>query len=382
MQTPYNKNNPFKATIKERYPLSKAGSLKNTLHVVIDLRGSGLTYEVGDSIGVYAQHDPDLIHKTLQAMRATGQEIVSDKQGEITSLLECLRAKCNITDISPKFLREVYHRQTNAQKKHELEILLQEENREALKLYLEKHEVWDFLEFHTEVAFHPQEVVDLLMPLLPRFYSIASSQKYVGDEVHLTVAALEYESNGHKRRGVCTHFLCELAELQQPVVPIFIQPAHSFRLPQDHHTDVIMIGPGTGVAPFRAFLQERLLFAKSRGKHWLFFGEQQRNFDFYYEEDWRQYGEHGHLRLELAFSRDQEHKIYVQHKMFEAGEELFQWLEGGAFVYVCGDAAYMAKDVEAALHQIVQEYGRKDLIESREYIKKLRKDKRYLRDVY
>lgn len=371
------------ASIKERLPLSKTGSQKNTQHLVIDIRGSGLVYHVGDSIGIFAKHDPDLIDKTLHAMRAQGNEIVHSKQtGEALPLAECLSSKSNITDLSPKFLREVWSRQINRQKKQELEALLGESQREALKAYLEKHEIWDFLEFHHEVSFDPQEVVDLLMPLLPRFYSIASSQKYVGDEIHLTVAPLEYESNGHKRRGVCTHFICELAELFQPVVPIFIQPTHNFRLPNDHHSDLIMIGPGTGVAPFRAFLQERLLFAKARGKHWLFFGEKKRDFDFFYEEEWKQYGEHGHLRVELAFSRDQDYKVYVQDRMFEQGQELFKWLEGGAYLYVCGDASRMAKDVEAMLHKVIQEFGLMGPVESKEYIKRMRQEKRYLRDVY
>lgn len=379
----YNKQNPFLASLKERRALSKSGSLKNTQHLVIDIRGSGLEYQVGDSIGVFSRHDPDLIAKTLRAMRAHGDELVHCRSnGEQMKLIECLESQCNITDLSPKFLKEVLIRQTDPEKKHFLEALLEEGNREALKEYLAKHEIWDFLEAHHEVFFSPQEVVGLLMPLLPRFYSIASSQKYVGDEVHLTIAPLEYESNGHKRRGVCTHFLCELAEMDQPVVPIFIQHAHNFRLPEDHHSDLIMVGPGTGVAPFRGFLQERLLFAKAKGKHWLFFGEKKRAYDFFYEEDWQHYSEHGHLRLELAFSRDQDYKVYVQHKMLEHGEELFKWLEGGAYLYVCGDASHMAKDVEAMLHQVIQEFGLKNSQESKEYLKKLRQEKRYVRDVY
>lgn len=379
----YTRQNPFYASIKERYALSKTGSQKNTQHIVIDIRGSGLTYEVGDSVGIFSQHDPDLIHKTLRALQATGRELVKDRQSnESISLADCFSYQCSITDITPKFLREVYQRQTNPDKKHLLEVLLQEDNREALKAFIEFHEIWDLLEFHSEVSFDLQEFVSFLKPLLPRFYSIASSQKYVGDEIHLTVAALEYETNGHKRRGVCTHFLCELAELHQPIIPIFIQSTQHFRLPPDHDTDLIMIGPGTGIAPFRAFLQERLLFAKSSGKHWLFFGEKQREYDFYYENDWNEYAEQGHLRLELAFSRDQESKVYVQHRMLEMGEELFEWLNRGAFLYVCGDAVRMAKDVETTLQQLIQEYGKMDLLASREYIKKMRQNKRYLRDVY
>jgi len=379
----YSRKNPFYASIKERYSLSKTGSQKNTHHIVIDITGSGLTYEVGDSIGILSRHDPDLVHKTLRALSATGREPVKVKQmNETISLEDCFSYQYSITDITPKFLREVYQRQTNSDKKQILEVLLQEENREALKAFIEFHEIWDLLKFHFEVSFDHQEFVELLKPLLPRFYSIASSQKYVGEEIHLTVAPLEYETDGHKRRGVCTHFLCELAELNRPVVPIFIQPTHHFRLPSDHHADIIMIGPGTGVAPFRAFLQERLLFAKSPGKHWLFFGEKQRAYDFYYENDWNQYAAHGHLRLDLAFSRDQEDKHYVQHRMFERGQELFEWLNGGAFLYVCGDAARMAKDVETALQLLIQEHGKMDALASQEYIKKMRQAKRYLRDVY
>jgi len=383
MNSIYNKQNPFLASIKERYSLTKQGSKKNTQHLVLDLRGSGLTYEVGDSVGIYSRHDPDLIAKTLKAMRAEGHEIVQVKQtGERLPLAEFLSVKGSLTDISPKLIKEVFARQTDSDKKQMLQELLEEQNRDALKKYLEKHEIWDFLLAHEEVNFSPQELVDLMMPLLPRFYSISSSQKYVGDEVHLTVAPTEYESNGHKRRGVCTHFICELVKLHEPVVPIFIQSSHGFRLPEDLDIPIVMIGPGTGIAPFRAFLQERLLHHKAKSKHWLFFGEWNKDFDFFYEEEWNHFEKHGHLRLELAFSRDQEHKIYVQHKMQEHGAELYKWLEEGAFLYVCGDAQKMAKDVEATLQAVIQEFGGLDTIQAREYIKRLRQQKRYLRDVY
>lgn len=383
MTAEYNKQNPFLAFIKERYSLTKPGSKKNTQHIILDINGSGLTYRVGDSVGIYGRHDPDLIQKTLRAMNATGNEVIQVKQtGERLPLHEFLEARASITYISPKLLREVHHRQKDPDKKHLLDELLQEERRDQLKAYLEKHEVWDFLLAHAEVSFSPQELADLLMPLLPRFYSIASAQKYVGDEIHLTVAPLEYESNGHKRRGVCTHFLCELAPLHERVVPIFIQPSHGFHLPEDHEIPIVMIGPGTGIAPFRAFLQERLLHHKTKSKHWLFFGEWNKDYDFFYEEDWLHFDQHGHLRIELAFSRDQAHKVYVQHKMEEHAAELFRWLEDGAYLYVCGDARRMAKDVEATLHKIIEECGSLDTAKAREYIKRLRQQKRYLRDVY
>lgn len=379
----YNKQHPFLASIKERYALSKPGSSKNTQHLVLDLRGSGLTYEVGDSIGVFPRYDPEIVAKTLKAAKATGQEWIQIKQTqEWMALADFLAVKGNITDVSPKLLKEVHARQIDADKKHDLEVLLEENNREALKTYLGRHEVWDFLLTHAEVTFTAQELADLLMPMLPRFYSISSSQRYVGEEVHLTIAPLEYESSGHKRRGVCTHYLCELVEIGDPVVPVFIQPSHGFRLPGNVEAPMLMIGPGTGIAPFRAFLQERILHHRTKGKHWLFFGEWNRSYDFFYEEDWRLFQTHGHLRLDLAFSRDQEEKVYVQHKMFEQGEELYSWLEEGAYLYVCGDAQRMAKDVEATLHGIIQEYGQRDAQGAKEYIKLLRQQKRYLRDVY
>jgi sulfite reductase (NADPH) flavoprotein alpha-component len=383
MSMSFSKQFPFLASIKARYTLSKPGSKKNTQHLVLDLRGSGIRYEVGDSIGVFPQHDPELVNKTLQALKATGKELVQNKQtGELISLDAYLTSKANITDISPKLFREIAARQPDPDKKHFLEELRQEGNREACKVYLQKHEVWDFLLANEEVVLTHQELADLLMPLLPRFYSISSSQKFVGEEVHLTIAPFEYESNGHKRRGVCTHYLCELVALGAPVVPIFVQSSHSFSLPQDLHMPLVMIGPGTGVAPFRAFLQERILHHQSTGKHWLFFGEWNRAYDFFYEEDWQELSTKGNLRIELAFSRDQEQKVYVQHRMWERGEELFQWLEEGAYLYVCGDAQRMAKDVEVMLQSIVQEFGRKDAQVAKEYIKHLRQQKRYLRDVY
>lgn len=381
--SPYNKQNPFLASIKERWTLSKPGSQKNTQHLVLDLTGSGMAYEVGDSIGIFPKHDPDLVSKTLRALGASGKEIILSKlNGESISLENYLTEKANITDISPKLFREVAARQSDSDKKHRLTELCLEDRRGDLKAYLEKHEVWDFLAANEEVFFAPQEFVDLLMPLLPRFYSISSSQRYVGEEVHLTIAPLEYESNGHKRRGVCTHYLCQLVDMHAPVVPIFIQPSHGFRLPHDPHTSLVMIGPGTGIAPFRAFLQERLLHHQSKGKHWLFFGEWNRAHDFFYEEDWRELSKWGHLQMDLAFSRDQEHKIYVQHRMWERGQELYQWLEEGAYFYVCGDAQRMAKDVEAMLQAVVQEFGGKEAQTAKEYIKQLRQQKRYLRDVY
>lgn len=384
METPvYHKNNPFFASVRERYFLSKPGSQKKTQHLVLDIRGSGITYEVGDSFGVFPTHDPALIEKTLRAMQAKGDELITPSQSsEKISLYRFLAEKANITTVSPKLFKEVASRQTNCQKKEKLEQLSQDEHRAQMKDTLDQHEVWDFLEEHCEVHFSPQELAALLMPLLPRFYSISASQKYVGDEVHITVAPVDYETNGHRRRGVCSHFLCELAPLNEQVVPIFIQPSHAFHLPEDHHSSMIMVGPGTGVAPFRAFMQERFYHHRSEGKHWLFFGEWNSSHDFFYQRDWEDFSSRGHLQVDCAFSRDQQEKIYVQHRMLEKGEEFFRWLDNGAYLYVCGDAQQMAKDVDAALLTVIQTYGNRDLQSSRDYVKQLRQQKRYRRDVY
>lgn len=378
----YHRANPFLATIKERYSLCKPGSKKNTQHIVIDLANSGITYRVGDSIGIAPRNDPILVQDTIQAMKAQGDEIVFEKlSGVAWGLRDYLTQKANLNDVSKKLLVELCHKQTNLSKKAFLESLLEESNKEALKKYLAERHLWDFLMENEETVFAPQELSQLFMPLLPRLYSISSSMKAVGEEVHLTVAQVEYETNGHFRKGVCTYYLCALAPLHEPVVPVYIQPAHGFTLPESPDVSIIMIGPGTGVAPFRAFMQERMSM-EAVGKNWLFFGECHRDHHYFYEDFWSSLSQQGKLRLEAAFSRDQEHKIYVQHRMLEHGAELFRWLEEGAHLYVCGDAQRMAKDVEAVLFEIVQTHGSCDDLAAKNYVKRLRAEKRYLRDVY
>lgn len=378
----YNKANPFLARIKERYNLCKEGSQKSTFHVVIDLEGSGMTYQVGDSIAVQPTNDPDSVQKILSLLQATGIETISDKRTqELISLSTFLNLKANIAEIPKKLIAEFAKRQTNPSKKERLEFLISEGQKESLKEYQAAHEVWDALAENEEVRFLPEEFCHLLQPLLPRFYSIASSMSRVGNEVHLLVAELNYESNGYPRSGVCTHYLCRRAPLDSSVVPIYIQPSHGFTVPEKGDDSMIMIGPGTGVAPYRAFMHEREE-RKATGRNWLFFGEQHQATEFYYEPEWEYFTSSGRLRLDTAFSRDQEHKVYVQHKMLEHGKELFEWLSNGAIVYVCGDAHRMAKDVDAALQAIVKEHGQLEDAGVKDYMKSLRAEKRYLRDIY
>lgn len=374
----YSRLNPFLASVKERHRLTKPGSGKNTQHVTLDISGSGISYTPGDSLGIYPVNDPHLVEWTLFAMKAKGDESITDKQGETHALRSFLQKKANITEISRKLLTEVSERQNNAEKKVALQHLLSEGQKEALKEYLEVHEVWDLLEEHSEVHFTPQELCSLLMPLLPRLYSISSAQSVVGDEIHLTVAMLEYETNQTQRRGVCTHYVCNLVPLNEKSVPIYIQPQHGFTVPENTDTSMIMIGPGTGIAPFRAFMQERMA-QNAKGKHWLFFGEWNAAYDFFYEPYWRELESQGVLKIDTAFSRDQEMKIYVQHRLWEEAQEIWNWIAQGAIIYVCGDAQHMAKDVDAILHQIVEHFGQTD---AKAFMKQLRQDKRYLRDIY
>ena len=381
-ETQFSRTNPFIAKIKERKRLSKIGSKKSTHYISLDISGSNIHYNVGDSIGIYPINDPQLIEWTLKAMNATGDELVTDKHGENSRPLKVfLKEKANITEFSKNFLKEIAKKQNDPIKKAKLESFFLEDQKEALKEFLLAYELWHVLEENKEAAFEIQELCNLLMPLLPRLYSISSSKNAVGNEVHLTVAMLEYESNQLLRRGVCTHYLCNLAPLNDPVVPIYIHPHNGFTIPENENTPMIMIGPGTGIAPFRAFLQERM-HKQSKGKNWLIFGEWNRNFDFFYEDYWNELVASDQLRLHSAFSRDEAHKVYVQHRMLENGQEIFDWLQNGAHFYVCGDAKRMARDVEATLLQIISEFGKLDEVEAKAYLKELRVNKRYLRDVY
>ena len=378
----YSKSNPFFARIKDRYNLCKEGSKKTTFHVVLDLEGSGIVYQTGDSIAVQPTNDPLIVQTMLAQLKASGDDMIADKQTKEPVLLkDYLTKKVNLAEVPKKLIAELSKRQTNQQKRERLEFLCSEGQRELLKEYQAAHEVWDALEENEEVAFAAEELCHMLQPLLPRFYSIASSMAHVGNEVHLLIAELNYVTNGHTRSGVCTQYLCRREQLDCPVVPVYIQPSHGFTVPENGEASMIMIGPGTGVAPYRAFMQERQ-FRQATGLNWLFFGEWHQATEFFYEKEWDALTAKGSLRLDAAFSRDQGHKIYVQHKMLEHGKELFEQLESGAYLYVCGDAHRMAKDVDAALHLIVQMHGNLNEAGAKDYVKKLRAAKRYLRDIY
>lgn len=377
--------NPFYASIKERRALTQEGAQKLTQHIVLDISGSDINYSVGDSIGVLPTNQEDVVDALLAYAKLEGkEEVIHKKTSESLPLRKYLTHHANITDLTKGLVKEVHEKLEESPKKERLGQLLHEKAHDELKLFLETYQILDFFEEFLEGSksyLTSDALISFLKPLLPRFYSIASSSLVHPNEIHLTVVLLNYEVRGKQKKGVCTSFLCESTLINTKMVPIFIQPSNGFTLPQDQNAPLIMIGPGTGVAPFRAFLEERKA-TDARGKNWLIFGERNRKNSFFYEDFFLPLQSEGFLELDLAFSRDQPEKIYVQHRMKEKGKELYKWLQAGAFFYVCGDAKRMARDVDETLHEIIREEGNLTPEESKAYVKELKKQKRYLRDVY
>ena len=376
----YSRKNPFPAKHSLNRRLSGATSEKDTRHHEISLEGSGLAYEVGDSLGVFASNDPLLVQEILSMLGATGEETVPGNEGSPKSLREVLWKDYVITTPSKEFLAALVAKAGDAAE--ELAALTSDVSRKKeLEHYLWGREVIDFLLTHPKLQWTPEEFVKCLRKLQPRLYSIASSQKAVGEAVHLTIATVRYETFGRKRNGVASTFFADRTG-GGVRVPVFVHSAKHFRLPEDPSTPVIMVGPGTGVAPFRAFLQERKALGGG-GKNWLFFGEQRRDSDYLYQSELEALQQEGVLnRLDLAFSRDQPEKVYVQHKMREASADFFAWLEAGAHFFVCGDGERMAKDVDAELHAIVARESGCSPEQAAEYVETLKKAKRYKKDVY
>ena len=375
--SPYTRNNPFPGKLVVNRRLSTPESEKDTRHFEINLKGWGLNFEVGDSLAVYPTNDPELVGEIIHAIGAKGDEPVTAAKTQ-KGLREALLRDFSITQPTPKFLRAIRERANSATL---LKDLLHPERKEDLDRYLWGMEVIDFLNEHPSAKFSPEEFVGLLTKLQPRLYSVASSLRAFPDQVHFIVDVIRYESHGRERKGVCSSFMAERAE--SVPVPVYPSSAKHFHLPENLDLPIIMVGPGTGVAPFRAFLQERHALS-AKGKNWLFFGAQRESCDYAYKEDFDQFKREGLLtRLDCAWSRDQAHKVYVQHRLLENGAEIWKWIDGeGAQFFVCGDARRMAKDVDAALRKIVREQGGKSVEQANEYVEKLKSDKRYKRDVY
>jgi sulfite reductase (NADPH) flavoprotein alpha-component len=373
----WSKKNPFPARLLANRLLNSEGSGKEVRHYEISLAGSGLSYEVGDALGVVPANCNALVGDILAALGCDGEEAVKTSEGQETSLRMALTQQYDITRPSSELLKAAAERGAAG---GELAALLDPARKDDLKKWLWGREIIDVISGLAQ-PFTAAELTPLLKKLQPRLYSISSSPKAHPDEVHLTVAAVRYDGYGRGRKGVCSTFLADRCTDSTPV-PVFVQVSHGFRLPANGDVPVIMCGPGTGIAPFRAFLEERLATG-AKGRNWLFFGDQKRSTDFLYQEQLEGWVADGHLaRLDLAFSRDQAEKIYVQNRMLENAAELWSWLESGAHFYVCGDASRMAKDVDAALHQVAETAGGLSKEAAAEYIQKLKSEKRYQRDVY
>ncbi len=377
----YSKENPFPACLRENRLLNKEGSAKETRHFVVDLRGSGLSYSVGDSLGIYPTNDPSQVEAILGARSWTGEEPVVLKDGEPSEPFRAvLENRISLAAPSKATVKAFAEAATDAEEKAVLENLLERDQASTLKQFLADREFIDLLQEFPSVEMGAEAFSRLPRKLVPRLYSIASSPLHYPEEVHLTVATVRYRTNNRDRIGVASTYLSDRSPIGASV-PSYIAESH-FRLPEDPSTDIIMVGPGTGIAPFRAFLQEREKQGTS-GRNWLFFGDQHKQTDFLYGEEFERFQADGLLhRMDLAFSRDQDEKIYVQHRMLERAAELWSWLEKGASFYVCGDASRMAKDVDDALLRIVQEEGGYEEREAKNFLRTLRKEKRYQRDVY
>ncbi|MGL4192862.1 MAG: assimilatory sulfite reductase (NADPH) flavoprotein subunit [Vibrio sp.] len=369
----YTKQHPYPASLLTSQKITGRDSDKEVRHIEIDLADSGITYQPGDALGVWYENRPQLVNALLDSVGLSGHEPVQ-VDGETMSLHLALTRHYEITAANPQLVAQ-YAELAQSPK---LQSLTQ--NKEALREYATRTQVIDVLR-EEKVTLSATQFLSLLRRLTPRLYSIASSQSEVGEEVHLTVGVVEYEHGGELRFGGASSFLAHQLE-EGAAVKVFVEHNNHFKLPSDDHAPLIMVGPGTGIAPFRSFIQER----ESRGaagKNWLLFGDRTFTQDFLYQVEWQKYLKSGVLnRLDVAFSRDQPEKVYVQHRLLEQAELVWQWLQEGAYFYVCGDASRMAKDVHQTLIIIVEQQGGLSREQAEEYVSELRKAKRYQRDVY
>jgi sulfite reductase (NADPH) flavoprotein alpha-component len=380
--SPYNRRNPLMAELIEHRRLSKPGSEKDIRHFVLSLAGSGLSYRPGDSLAVYARNPPELVDVLIQELGFDPAAPVNDLKGEDTTLRQSLRLNYILNRASRKIMSALAERMPQGEQRNELMELV--DNDDLLSDYLYTRDYVDTLRDFDEARFAtPGEFLSQLTPIPPRLYSIASSLAAHPEEAHLCVAVVRYETHGRRKAGLASGYLGDHSQVGQ-TVPVYVQEARHFRLPADPSRDVIMCGPGTGIAPFRAFLEQRL-HDGATGRHWLLFGAQRRACDFLYGAEWLEYQRQGQLhRLDLAFSRDQAKKVYVQHRLREAGKEFWAWLQNGAYFYVCGDAKQMAKDIHQAVIEIAQQEGSLSPEAATDYVQTtlMKTEKRYLRDVY
>lgn len=371
----FDRANPFPARLLQSARLNRATSTKDTRHIAISLKGSGITYRPGDALGIYPENCPEHIERILRTLGMSGAEEVTGWDDQLTSIREALQRDFSIARPSPDLL-DLLSRATTDTRDAEALAALRDSDDGSGDL-----EILDLLNRFPSARVSAGDFVATLSPLAPRLYSISSSLAACPEQVHLTVGAVRFENSlGRSCKGVASTFLADRLRPGQRV-RVFVQPSHRFGLPS-HEKPIIMVGPGTGVAPFRSFLQERRVVNAS-GRSWLFFGDQRAADDFLYREELEDHLRHGTLtRLDTAFSRDQAEKVYVQHRMLEHAAELWAWLEDGAHFYVCGDAKRMANDVDKALRQVASQAGKLSPTEVDAFIQDLTRTGRYQRDVY
>ena len=374
--TEYNKQNPFRATIKGRTLLNLPESTKKNYHLVIDLEGSEIEYKVGDAVGIFPNNIEEEVSEIISLIQESAEDMMQDPRGDSSfSVKTFLTTKANLIRITTPLLQLI----ACQDKKSSLEKILSD--KEAKLNFIGSHDLLELLKMHTTRKLSIHDFAHTLAPMLPRLYSIASSPLTYPTAVELLISTFTHKRGSKIRSGLGSHYLCSVARVNKTPISLYLHPTKTFTLPEDANLPIIMIGPGTGIAPYRGFLQERME-RKSKGKNWLFFGERNRKSDFYYEEYLTQLAKDGHLKLSLAFSRDQESKIYVQHLMKKHAKEFWVWMQEGAYIYVCGDAKRMAKDVNLALHGIAETEGNLSADEAKKLIKELRRANRYLMDVY
>ncbi|WP_115659128.1 NADPH-dependent assimilatory sulfite reductase flavoprotein subunit [Klebsiella variicola] len=371
--SPYTKEAPLSATLSVNQKITGRDSEKDVRHIEIDLGDSGLRYQPGDALGVWYQNDPQLVKELVELLWLKGDEPVA-VDGKTLPLAEALEWHFELT-VNTATIVENYATLTRSES-----LLPLVGDKAQLQQYAAATPIIDMVRF-SPAQLDAEALIGLLRPLTPRLYSIASSQAEVESEVHVTVGVVRYEIEGRARAGGASSFLADRVE-EDGEVRVFIEHNDNFRLPANPETPVIMIGPGTGIAPFRAFMQQRAADG-AQGKNWLFFGNPHFTEDFLYQVEWQSYVKEGLLtRIDLAWSRDQQQKVYVQDKLREQGAELWRWINDGAHIYVCGDANRMAKDVEHTLLEVIAEYGAMDAEAADEFLSELRVERRYQRDVY
>ncbi|NGX44181.1 MAG: Sulfite reductase [NADPH] flavoprotein alpha-component [Candidatus Anoxychlamydiales bacterium] len=361
----YSHKEPYISRIKHRELLNKEGSSKKTYHLILDINDSNISYECGDSVAILVENDPRIVDLTINYMKADpAQEIINPRTNEKITLLDFLTKKANISKANFNFIK-LFDKKLKT---------------EAIKTLITTHNIWDILKLFPKHKVTAQDMCVNMMPLLPRLYSITSSLKMYPNDMHLLITHVSYELGGIKRNGVATEYICNLSQTLKTKIPMYIQPSHGFKLTKDLDKPIIMIASGCGLAPFRAFLEERFI-TQATGNNWLIFGERCSKTDFYFEDFFKDLEERNLLRLTTAFSRDQEDKIYVQDRLLENASDVWQWIHSGCLIYICGGLV-MGRAVDETLQNIFTQEGNLSKEESRAFFKSLIKEKRYLKDIY